>query len=320
MTHQPSPIAVIGSGVIGLTSAIRLLEQGFPVTIFAQATPPHTTSDVAAAYWAPSPALAGGWMKTWALNGLAALQALASDPANGVFLTNLYELTDTPHDFSALRLPMSVENVALGIFPKPWSGFRINVPRIDVPLYMPRLLNRFLAAGGTVKQATLTAFTELAGEYRIIVNCAGLGAQALTGDEMYPIRGQVMRVRKPEGIAPDMIYAETEETVTYIIPRVGDCLLGGTYHFGNGSMQIDQKIAEGILQRCAVFNPAFKNPEIFEHRVGLRPGRQQVRLETEKLSNGAVVIHNYGHSAVGHTLAWGCAAEVVALVQSSDSR
>ena len=93
MTHTNAPIAVIGCGVIGLTSAIRLQEQGFPVTIFAKATPPYTTSDVAAAYWAPGAALSGGRMKTWAVIGLTVLRELAADPTNGVFLTDLYELT-----------------------------------------------------------------------------------------------------------------------------------------------------------------------------------------------------------------------------------
>ena len=45
--------------------------------------------------------------------------------------------------------------------------------------------------------------------------------------------------------------------------------------------------------------------------MGLRPGRREVRLEKEETASGAI-IHNYGHAAYGHTLSWGCAAEVVA--------
>ena len=41
------------------------------------------------------------------------------------------------------------------------------------------------------------------------------------------------------------------------------------------------------------------------------PGRSEVRLELEQVEGGAAVIHNYGHGSIGHTLAWGCAAEVV---------
>jgi glycine/D-amino acid oxidase-like deaminating enzyme len=40
--------AVIGCGVIGLTTARLLQDRGFEVAIYAADLPPHTTSDVAA--------------------------------------------------------------------------------------------------------------------------------------------------------------------------------------------------------------------------------------------------------------------------------
>lgn len=180
---------------------------------------------------------------------------------------------------------------------------------------MPWLFQRFLASGGELRQAEITHIDELTREHTLVVNCAGLGAQALTGDEMYPIRGQVVRIRKPPGLDPSMISAEADGEVTYIIPRRDDCLLGGTYHDGDNRSEPDAAIAAGILARCAQFNPALAAPEILAHRVGLRPGRHAVRLEVEQLPQGKSVIHNYGHSALGHTLAWGCAAEVTELAR-----
>jgi D-amino-acid oxidase len=41
--------AVVGCGIIGLTSALRLLEAGHEVTIYVRDLPPRTTSDTAAA-------------------------------------------------------------------------------------------------------------------------------------------------------------------------------------------------------------------------------------------------------------------------------
>src|SRR4051812_41685003 len=41
------PVAVIGSGVMGLSTARLVQEAGFPVTIYAAALPPDTTSNVA---------------------------------------------------------------------------------------------------------------------------------------------------------------------------------------------------------------------------------------------------------------------------------
>jgi len=44
--------------------------------------------------------------------------------------------------------------------------------------------------------------------------------------------------------------------------------------------------------------------------MGVRPGRKNVRLETEHLEN-TKIIHNYGHEGLGYTYAWGCASSVV---------
>jgi len=56
-------------------------------------------------------------------------------------------------------------------------------------------------------------------------------------------------------------------------------------------------------------------PKILAERVGLRPFRQSgVRLGTERLQDGRVVIHNYGHGGAGFTLSWGCARRVAELV------
>ncbi|MEQ9023237.1 MAG: hypothetical protein RLN82_10845, partial [Pseudomonadales bacterium] len=46
---QSTSIAVLGAGVIGLSTAILLLKQGRPVTIYTDRLPPNTTSNVAAA-------------------------------------------------------------------------------------------------------------------------------------------------------------------------------------------------------------------------------------------------------------------------------
>lgn len=312
--YQSQPmVAVIGAGVIGLTSAIQLIKAGFAVTVFARALPPHTTSDVAAAFWAPSATADHAQAKQWALTSLAIFQELAAEPATGVLITDLYSLTDIPTPMPYMAHAGAMREVPPGVFPAPWSGWCVAVPRIDVPVYMPWLLARLQAMGGRIQPQILQTLREVGKSYPIIVNCTGLGAQALTSDTLFPVRGQVISVCKPAGLAPDIIYANDEDTTTYIIPRSRDCLLGGTYQYRDGNLDVDLVIAEQILARCAVFNPAFAQPEIIQHKVGLRPGRHAVRLEQERLSSGQIVIHNYGHGSVGHTLSWGCATEVAKL-------
>ena len=46
-------ISIIGAGVSGLSTGIRLLEAGHDVTIFTESISPDTVSDTAAAWWYP---------------------------------------------------------------------------------------------------------------------------------------------------------------------------------------------------------------------------------------------------------------------------
>ena len=65
-TPGGKPVAVVGTGVVGLTSGIRRLEAGLEVAIFARELPPDTTSDVAAAFWYPGGARSDrttGWCR-----------------------------------------------------------------------------------------------------------------------------------------------------------------------------------------------------------------------------------------------------------------
>ncbi len=59
--------------------------------------------------------------------------------------------------------------------------------------------------------------------------------------------------------------------------------------------------------------PSLEAAEVLGHWVGLRPGREGIRLELEEIG-GRTVIHNVGHGGSGLTLAWGCAGDVVKLI------
>ena len=48
------PVAVLGSGVVGLSTARLAQEAGFPVTIYAAALPPETTSNIAGGQFHPA--------------------------------------------------------------------------------------------------------------------------------------------------------------------------------------------------------------------------------------------------------------------------
>lgn len=67
---------------------------------------------------------------------------------------------------------------------------------------------------------------------------------------------------------------------------------------------------------------SFQNAEILINQVGLRPGRNKVRIEIEKIvlneqkKTIGWIVHNYGHGGSGITLSKGCAVEAADLVEN----
>ena len=68
-----------------------------------------------------------------------------------------------------------------------------------------------------------------------------------------------------------------------------------------------------IVNKCAALDPSYANAPVENAKVGLRPGRPEVRLEAEEIEPGQILIHNYGHGGSGFTGSWGCADEVMNL-------
>src|SRR5262245_24278516 len=77
-------VLVVGAGVIGLTTAVRLAAAGRAVRILARERTPHTTSDVAGAVWFPC--LGGDPERplVWGQRGLEVSAEPAREPRNGV--------------------------------------------------------------------------------------------------------------------------------------------------------------------------------------------------------------------------------------------
>ncbi len=307
-------VTVIGAGVIGLSTGIRLLERGYPVRLVARELPPETTSNRAAAIWYPYRAYPEERVLGWGRETFAELVRLMDDaPESGVFEIELLELFDRPAEDPWWR-------PAAGDFrrarpeelpPGYRDAYVVTVPVIDTSRYMAYLVDRLRTAGGRIEQREVRSLDDLAGQ--LIVNCAGLGARTLVGDQsLFPIRGQVVRVKAPR-VLRACIDEEGPRRLAYIIPRQDDVILGGTAEEGEWDLTPDPATAASIIDTCRAIDPDLAGLEILDHAVGLRPGRPVVRLESESRDGGAI-IHNYGHGGAGFTLSWGCAAEAADLV------
>lgn len=308
-------VVVIGCGVIGLTTAIRLQEAGRRVTIVAAAPPERTTSSVAAALWYPYKAYPEDRVLGWSQRSFAVLVELAGDDSCGVYLREGIELWRRPVADPWWReaVPQFRRATAADLPPGYRDGYVFGAPIIEMPVYLRYLARRFERGGGTIAYRLLGSIEEALAMSHVVINCAGLGARDLVRDtRLAPIRGQILRVRNP-GLSRFVLDEDDPTGVTYIVPRREDCILGGTADADQWDTTPDPATAAAILRRCVAIEPRLADADILEHKVGLRPGRDAVRLERED-RDGAIIVHNYGHGGAGVTLAWGCADEVIRLI------
>lgn len=77
--------------------------------------------------------------------------------------------------------------------------------------------------------------------------------------------------------------------MTYIIPRQNDVIVGGTAQEYNWRETPSKKDTRAIKQRLAANFPEFKKLHVLEVKVGLRPARPAIRVETEEFDNGRKV-------------------------------
>jgi len=309
-------VLVIGAGISGLTTGIRLAEAGLDVTIRTAAPPEQTTSVAAGAVWGLVRVGPPDRVLAWGRTGLEVLSELAAEPGTGVRMASGQEVSRSP-----LEPPYWTELVPDLRLCEPSelpegfvTGWHYTAPTATMPVYLGYLRARFSKAGGTLELARVGSLADVAGEAPVVVNCSGVAAHDLVPDPaVVPVRGQVVIAANP-GIEEFFISRDEQPPwIVYMFPHGEEILLGGTNDEGNWDLEPKSDIAERIVAGCAAIDPRLRGVTILGHRVGLRPSRPEVRLESEPCG-GSVLWHNYGHGGAGISLSWGCAAEIAAAV------
>ena len=309
-------VLVIGAGAVGLTTAISLAEAGLSVTIRTAALPAQTTSVAAGAVWGAVKVGPPNRVLEWGRVGLEVLSKLAAEPGTGVRLAAGREVSRAPLEpYYWAGLLTDVRDCEESELPDGFtSGFRYTAPLATMPVYLDYLRARFERAGGTLEVSPVASLASLAGAAPVIVNCSGAAAHDLVPDPaVVPVRGQVVIAANP-GIEEFLINRDPEPPwIVYMFPHGDTILLGGTNDEGNWDTDPKPEVAERIVAGCVALEPRLRGVEILGHRVGLRPWRPEVRLESEPFGDG-VLWHNSGHGGAGISMAWGCAAEITRAV------
>jgi D-amino-acid oxidase len=226
-------VAVIGAGVMGLTTARLVQEAGFPVTIYTEALTPDTTSNIAGGQISPFGHFDDGQVTPeWRAQFAAAMdyswrrfQIMVGDDYGIRWLptyqesANLGRWSDRFHaDARALspaEHPFPVERIV-----------RYNTMYVEVGRFLRELTQDVQVAGGRIEVRKFATPADIAAlAERLVFNCTGLGSRDLFGDkELHPVRGQ-LAVLLPQ---PEVRYAFAG-SAGYMFPRADGILLGGTF-------------------------------------------------------------------------------------------
>jgi D-amino-acid oxidase len=310
VTSRPD-VLIVGAGVSGLTTAVRLAESGVRVRLRAEHAPERSTSAAAGAIWDPIYANHSRVLQ-WSSRTYDVFVQMVADGEPGVQLVDGIEASREamPAPLWARTLPGDPAELPPGFA----SGWRYTAPIVDMPVYLRRLEQRLRAAGGEVLTTRLQSLDEGFADADVVINCSGVGARELVPDpDVEPVRGQLVAVRNP-GLC-EFFAEHTDELteMTYLIPQGDVLLLGGSAEKGEADPVADAEVARGIVQRCSEVFPAIATAEVLGHRTGIRPQRPEIRLEHIDLG-GRHLVHNYGHSGAGVSMSWGCADDVAELV------
>jgi glycine/D-amino acid oxidase-like deaminating enzyme len=258
--------AVLGCGVVGLSTARLLQLRGYNPVIYAKEMPPLTTSNVAGGYWDPvtlfdvervTPEFRRQFGEA-ARFAIRRYQSLAGDPY-GVRWLPVYSLSSNgpiaparPDSVYSEIEPLFPETQRLGPGQHPFGALyarkRFSM-LIEPAIYLNALVRDFQIAGGRIVIREFHAPEEIpALREGVIYNCTGLGARTLFGDqELTPVKGQLVFLL-PQA---EVEYMTVGPGDIYMFPRHDGVLLGGTHDRDVWDTSVDPAVTERILRENA---------------------------------------------------------------------
>jgi len=250
--------AVIGCGAVGLATARLFQRHGFKVRMYARDLPPETTSNIAAGQWSPFSVFSAGSVTDAFMSQFRRAARLAYrhyqdlvGPDYGVSWIDNFSLSSSPIGAGALE--REIPDVFPGIrdlapdehpFPAPYVR-RVVTMIVETSTYLRAMERDVRLAGADIVVREFVDVAELVAlPEPIVINCTGLGARQLFGDEdLVPVRGQLEVVRPQTEID----YILLPGNGLYMMPRRDGIVLGGSFENGNWSLEPDPATSRRIV-------------------------------------------------------------------------
>ncbi|EDQ90986.1 uncharacterized protein MONBRDRAFT_15811 [Monosiga brevicollis MX1] len=330
-------VAVIGGGVIGLSTALEIRHRvaDAKITVIAEHYTPHTTSDGAGALWRPiflqdTPEED---QRRWCKATYDYLMRIVRHGGNkdaGVFLCGGYDLQGTDCSepywkdmvFGFRHVSQSeLRSIGGADWAQAKTAWHYTTIMIDSSTLLEYLMARCRERGIVFEQRKIESFEPLFEQYSVVVNCTGSGSRQLAQDDLvHRARGVTLHCQAPWLkhflIASDLPDFGPGE-FSHMFPRSEVAIVGGIKVLEDDRTSASADEIETILRRTMRMEPSLRSARVLKTWTGFRPVRSRVRLEAEEREHNGqrrCLIHNYGHGGSGLTIWQGCAEDAANLL------
>jgi glycine/D-amino acid oxidase-like deaminating enzyme len=164
----------------------------------------------------------------------------------------VYEPAYAEHHDAYFRPGILEAPVACGTLPlagPPREGRVFTTDFIHTPRFLRELRDDIAARGARFATATIDAVAQVRDlEDRVVVNCLGLGAREVFGDEaMFPAYGLLVHFK------PQPLGYIVHDGYKYMFPREDALILGGVFRPDVWSLTPDMALAQEIVSHHRAF-------------------------------------------------------------------
>jgi glycine oxidase len=300
-----SPVSIIGAGIAGAWQALLFAQAGHAVTL-------HERSDEAmmdsTSYWA------GGMLAPWCESeaaeplisrlGLRALdlwrRELPETPFNGSLVVAHGRDRSDFERFARLtsgHLRLDAKGLA-ELEPSLEGRFRdalffAGEGHVEPRRVLPKLHQRIIAAGGTIKFNSEVAPSEIEG---IVIDCRGIAARDAQG-ELRGVKGELILIETDEVRLARPVRLIHPRWPLYVIPREHNLFMLGATSIETEDTGVTVRSALELLGAAYAVHPAFAEARIVEFGSALRPAfpdnLPRIAIEENRIAVNGLYRHGF---------------------------